>query len=400
MKKKVVVAFDSFKGCISAHEACEAAAKGIRTVLPEANVVEIALSDGGEGLVKCVQQILPTQSVTIDVHGPLMTKLKAEYALSMDGKTAYMEMAAASGLTLVPIDQRDPTKTSTYGVGEMVADALKRGCQKIVMGIGGSATCDGGRGMVEALRDKGCLEKMSHKDLSHNDHVDLIQKDHECLAQKDHECLAQKCKLVVACDVNNPLYGENGAAHIFAPQKGATREQVLWLDEQLRAFAKETEQAGLATPELANHPGAGAAGGLGYALLAYLNAELNSGIDIMLDLANFDVAIKDADLVITGEGKSDQQTMMGKVPHGVLKRCKKAGVLVWLMSGAIDDATGELAKNFDLVRSINENDNRPLSVLMQPDVAKKNITAFLSAIFFIYLQIIRTNRNINRTNKD
>ena len=218
--------------------------------------------------------------------------------------------------------------------------------------------------------------------------------------QKGNECLAQKCKFIVACDVNNPLYGENGAAHVFAPQKGATKEQVLWLDEQLRTFAKETEQAGLATPELANHPGAGAAGGLGYALLAYLNAELNSGIDIVLDLANFDVAIKDADLVITGEGKSDQQTMMGKVPHGVLKRCKKAGVPVWLLSGAIDYRTGELAKNFDLVRSINENDNRPLSVLMQPDVAKKNITAFLSAIFFIYLQIIRTNRNINKTNKD
>lgn len=312
--------------------------------------------------------------------------------MSMDGKTAYMEMATASGLMLVPIDQRDPTKTTTYGVGEMVADALKRGCQKIVMGIGGSATCDGGRGMVDALRDKGCLEKRNYKDIYHNGHVDLTQKG--------RECLAQKCKLIVACDVNNPLYGENGAAHVFAPQKGATKEQVLWLDEQLRTFAKETEQAGLATPELANHPGAGAAGGLGYALLAYLNAELNSGIDIVLDLANFDVAIKDADLVITGEGKSDQQTMMGKVPHGVLKRCKKAGVPVWLLSGAIDDRTGELAKNFDLVRSINENDNRPLSVLMQPDVAKKNITAFLSAIFFIYLQIIRTNRNINKTNKD
>ena len=342
--KKVVVAFDSFKGCISAHEACEAASKGIRTILPEANVVEIALSDGGEGLVKCVQQMLPTKSMSIDVHGPLMTKLKAEYAMSMDGKTAYMEMAAASGLTLVPIDQRDPTKTTTYGVGEIVADALKRGCQKIVMGIGGSATCDGGRGMVEALRDKGCLEKKNYKDIYHNDHVDLMPKG--------NECLAKKCKFIVACDVNNPLYGENGAAHIFAPQKGATKEQVLWLDEQLRTFAKETEQAGLATPELANHPGAGAAGGLGYALLAYLNAELNSGIDIVLDLANFDVAIKDADLVITGEGKSDQQTMMGKVPHGVLKRCKKAGVPVWVLYGEIDDRTGYLAKNFALVRSI------------------------------------------------
>ena len=182
--KKVVVAFDSFKGCISAHEACEAASKGIRTILPEANVVEIAVSDGGEGLVKCVQQMLPTKSMSIDVHGPLMTKLKAEYAMSMDGKTAYMEMAAASGLTLVPIDQRDPTKTTTYGVGEIVADALKRGCQKIVMGIGGSATCDGGRGIVEALRDKGCLEKKNYKDIYHNDHVDLMPKGNECLAKK------------------------------------------------------------------------------------------------------------------------------------------------------------------------------------------------------------------------
>lgn len=250
-------------------------------------------------------------------------------------------MAAASGLTLVPQERRDPMKTTTYGVGEMIADAVKRGCQTIVMGIGGSATCDGGRGMVEALRDCRCLD--------------------------------MKCQMIVACDVNNPLFGKNGAAYVFAPQKGATPKQVALLDEQLRAFAKETEQAGRATPELAFSPGAGAAGGLGYALLAYLNAELHSGIDIMLDIADFDAAIKDADLVITGEGKSDEQTLMGKVPHGVLKRCKKANVPVWLLSGMIDDATGRLSESFDVVRSINEGDNRPLSVLMQPDVAKQNI---------------------------
>lgn len=349
-KDKIVVAFDSFKGCISAHEACEAAAQGIHSALPDATIVQVPLSDGGEGLVKCVRQMLSTQSVTLKIHGPLMKKVIAEYAISIDSKTAYMEMAAASGLTLVPQNQRNPIKTTTYGVGEMIADAISRGCQKIIMGIGGSATCDGGRGMIEAL--------------------------------KDYKCLESKCKMVVACDVNNPLYGKNGAAYIFAPQKGATPEQVTLLDEQLRTFAKETEQAGLATPELANYPGAGAAGGLGYALLAYLNAELHSGIDIMLDLARFDTIIRDADLVITGEGKSDKQTLMGKVPHGVLNRCKKTNIPVWLLSGAIDDAAGKLSENFEMVRSINEGDNRQLSVLMQPEVAKENMRLLCKNMMF------------------
>ena len=339
--KKIVLAFDSFKGCMSAEEACNAAAKGVHSTLPEAEVVALPISDGGEGLVECVRKMIPTTPRSIMVVGPMSKNVEATYAIATDGYTAYMEMAAASGLTLVPQERRDPMKTTTYGVGEMIADAVKRGCQTIVMGIGGSATCDGGRGMVEALRDCRCLD--------------------------------MKCQMIVACDVNNPLFGKNGAAYVFAPQKGATPKQVALLDEQLRAFAKETEQAGRATPELAFSPGAGAAGGLGYALLAYLNAELHSGIDIMLDIADFDAAIKDADLVITGEGKSDEQTLMGKVPHGVLKRCKKANVPVWLLSGMIDDATGRLSESFDVVRSINEGDNRPLSVLMQPDVAKQNI---------------------------
>lgn len=339
--KKVVLAFDSFKGCISAREACEACAQGVREAWQDAVVVQIPLSDGGEGLVECVRRMLPTRSVTVEVHGPLMDMVEAEYAVSADCKTAYMEMAAASGLTLVPQERRNPMTVTTYGVGEMIADAVKRGCQTIVMGIGGSATCDGGRGMIEALGDCRCLD--------------------------------MDCRVIVACDVNNPLFGKNGAAYVFAPQKGATPEQVELLDGRLRAFARETEQAGRATPELALCPGAGAAGGLGYALLAYLNAELHSGIDIMLDIADFDAAIKDADLVITGEGKSDGQTLMGKVPHGVLKRCQEANVPVWLLSGMIDDATGRLTESFDLVRSINEGDNRPLSVLMQPDVAKQNL---------------------------
>lgn len=314
----------------------------------DAKIVEVPLSDGGEGLVSCVQKMLPAATVSIEVHGPLMEKVVAEYAISADGKTGYMEMAAASGLTLVPADRRNPMLATTYGVGEMIADALHRGCKHIVMGIGGSATCDGGRGMIEALRDK-----------------DALNAD---------------CKLTVACDVNNPLFGKNGAAYIFAPQKGATPEQVALLDEQLRDFARETEEAGLATPDLADYPGAGAAGGLGYALLAYLKAELHSGIDIVLDLANFDKTICDADLVITGEGCSDRQTLMGKVPHGVLKRCKKADVNVWLISGAINDASGVLADAFDMASSINEGDSRSLEELMQPAVAKENMQKTISKL--------------------
>lgn len=346
--RKVVAAFDSFKGCLSAREACEACAQGIGRVLPHAAVVQLPLSDGGEGLVECVRRLLPSRPVTVEVHGPLMEPVTAEYAVSMDGRTAYMEMAAASGLTLVPVGRRDVMRATTYGVGEMMADAVSRGCTEIVMGIGGSATCDGGRGMIEALGD--CRR------------------------------LASRCRVTVACDVDNPLYGERGAACIFAPQKGASPEQVRTLDARLRDFARATERAGLATPLLALHPGAGAAGGLGYALMAYLNADLRSGIDIMLELAHFDDAIRDADLVITGEGRSDAQTLMGKVPYGVLARCRREGVKVWLLSGAVDDTEGQLSTAFDLVAGINDADPRPLAVLMQPEVARHNLAATVARL--------------------
>ncbi len=339
--RKIVVAFDSFKGCISAEEACDAAAEGIRSVLPECDVIKLPLSDGGEGLVSCIKRLLPTTDVALSVHGPLMDMVTCSYAMSQDGKTAYMEMAAASGLTLVPADRRNPVDATTYGVGEMMADAMDRGCEKIVMGLGGSATCDAGEGMLKALRDRGRL--------------------------------ATSCKFVVACDVANPLYGEQGAAFVFAPQKGANPEQVILLDDRLRAFAHETEKAGIATADMANHPGAGAAGGLGYAFFAYLHAELQSGIDILLDIASFDKMIQNADIVITGEGKSDGQTMMGKVPSGVLKRCNGAGVKTWLLSGAIDDPESVLSRNFSKVQSINEDDSRPLAQLLLPQVAKENL---------------------------
>lgn len=351
----IVLAFDSFKDCISAAEACHAAAEGIRRWRPDAQITEIPLSDGGEGLVSCIQKSLHTHLITLRAHGPLMEPIDAKYALSEDGSIAFMEMAATSGLPLVPMEKRNPMLTTTYGVGEMLQDAARRGCKKIILGIGGSATCDAGRGMLQALRD----------------------------AKADFASLPP---ITVACDVSNPLYGPDGAAYVYAPQKGATPEQVELLDNQLRIFAQETQDAGIAPAGLALTPGAGAAGGLGYALLAYLGAQLRSGIDIMLDIACFNDRIEGADLVITGEGKSDSQTLMGKLPHGVLKRCKARNIPVWLLSGAMDDSSHTLADHFTLAESINRNDARPLSLLLQPEVAKANLAATTEQLLRQYKQ--------------
>lgn len=336
---KIICAFDSFKGSMSAAEACCAAAQGWLASRPGDTVVCLPVSDGGEGMVECIATALGVPTEETVVHGPLMSPVTATYAVSADGATAYMEMAAASGLTLVPDAQRNPTVTTTYGVGEMVLDAVQRGCRHIVMGIGGSATCDGGRGMVEALCG----------------HLPL------------------PAEILVASDVNNPLFGPNGAAYVFAPQKGATPEQVRLLDQRLRDFAYATEQRGIASPALAQCPGAGAAGGLGYGLMAYLGAQLQSGIDLVLDAIGFDEALRDADLVLTGEGKSDRQTLMGKVPMGVLRRAQRQDVPVAVLSGAIEDASRLAEAGFSVLRSINADDLRPLSTLLQPAVAQQNM---------------------------
>ena len=360
---KIITAFDSFKGCMSAQEACHAAASGLQERYPDAEVVCLPMSDGGEGMVDCIAEALDVEMITVKVHDPLMQEIEAKYAISFSSdnsknqeqKTAYMEMAAASGLTLVPQEKRNPMITTTYGVGEMILDAIRRGCTKIIMGIGGSATCDGGQGMIECLRPY----------------------------------LPLPAEVIVASDVSNPLYGPDGAAYVFAPQKGATPEQVILLDQRLRDFARETESAGIASPELVNHPGAGAAGGLGYGLMAYLNAKLTSGVDLLLDAIHFDQQISDANLVLTGEGKTDGQTLYNikgdaidqesgteapkKVPMGVLARAKRLGIPCTLLSGAIEDSQELLLAGFSEVRSINEGDNRPIEELMRKQNAMENM---------------------------
>ena len=369
---KIVLAFDSFKGCLTAEEACEAAKDGILSVWEDAEVVSVPLSDGGEGLVECFLRMRKAKKVSVKVHGPLMEEVTATYAISEDGETAYMEMASACGLTLVPMEKRNPMETTTYGLGEMMLDAMKRGVKHIVLGIGGSATCDAGKGMLEALGFHFCPTDEASQEV-------LSQPLNRCrrgrLTDVDDvgKPMSTTSILTVACDVNNPLYGEEGAAYVFAPQKGATPEQVALLDERLRAFANETEEKGIAKPEDAFHPGAGAAGGLGYALLTYLKAELKQGIEVVLDACKFDEVLKGADMVITGEGCSDEQTIHGKVAAGVLKRSKNQNVKTLLMSGQIRDKEALAAYGFDELYCINEGDERPLAELMQPEVARENI---------------------------
>ncbi len=364
---KIVTAFDSFKGCMSAQEACHAAASGLQERYPDAEVICLPMSDGGEGMVDCIAEALDVEMITVNVHDPLMQQIEAKYAISVGSdnstnqaqKTAYMEMAAASGLTLVPMEKRNPMITTTYGVGEMILDAIRRGCTKIIMGIGGSATCDGGQGMIECLRP----------------HLPL------------------PAEVIVASDVSNPLYGPEGAAYVFAPQKGATPEQVILLDQRLRDFARQTESAGIASPQLVNHPGAGAAGGLGYGLMAYLHAKLTSGVDLLLDAIHFDQQIAEADLVLTGEGKTDGQTLYNiigdntattadagnaseapkKVPMGVLARAKRQAIPCMLLSGAIEDQQQLLQAGFSAVKSINEGDLRPIVELMRKENAMENM---------------------------
>jgi len=349
---------------MSAEEACNAAAMATKEASPGAETVEIPLSDGGEGLLNCVKSMLDVNIVTIDAHDPLMNDMKARYAISTDGETAYMEMAETSGLTLVPVDKRNPLLTTTYGVGDMIADAIRRGCKQIIMGIGGSATSEGGAGMIQSLKDKGLLDKDG---------------------KISNDSLAN-CTFTIACDVNNPLYGKNGAAYIYGPQKGATPEQVEELDKRLRKMSHQLESSGVAKPEDVLTPGAGAAGGLGYGLMVFFHATLKRGIDLVLDINHFDERVQDSDLIITGEGKSDLQSLMGKVPDGVLSRAKKLGITTMIVSGAIDAKEQLIAAGFADVVSINEDDSRPLSELMKTDVAianmKKTIRHYLRCTYW------------------
>ena len=328
--KHITVAVDSFKGSLTSFQVACAVEKGFKKVFPDCVVNKVSIADGGEGTVDALVQTLAGEYVDVMVADPLMRPIQARYGVIDNGKTAVMEMSAASGLPLLLESERNPLKTTTYGTGEMIAHALKHGCRDFLIGIGGSATNDAGVGMLRALGYKFFDRdgKLLHGGGEILEHIAVIDSDNVMPELKE-------AKFTVACDVTNPLYGPNGAAYIFAPQKGATPKMVEQLDLGLKNFAQVVQRhLGVDISEL---PGAGAAGGLGGALKAFLGATLERGIEMVLNAMNFKQLISDSQLVITGEGRLDKQTVMGKAPSGVMQVASSIGIPTIAIGGAIKD---------------------------------------------------------------
>ncbi|MBQ6946565.1 MAG: glycerate kinase [Clostridia bacterium] len=325
---KVVVAIDSFKGSLSSCEAGEAAKRGIQKAISDAEVTVYSVADGGEGTREALMNAINGRIRSVIVSDPLGRRIDASYGISSDGNTAVIEMAAAAGLPLLSVDERNPMNTTTYGVGEMIMDALNVGCRRFLIGLGGSATNDGGVGMLQALG-------FSFFDIDGNA-IDCkgsaLEKMHSISADGADARLAQ-CDFKIAVDVNNPLCGPRGCSAVFAPQKGADEKTVRQMDDWLSGYARLTQAV---FPDAdANMPGAGAAGGMGFACATYLGAILQPGIKMVLDEIGIESAIKTCDIVVTGEGRLDEQSVMGKTPVGVAALGKKYDKTVIAFSGCV-----------------------------------------------------------------
>lgn len=363
--KHIVVASDSFKGSLTSREVGENVEIAVNKLFPLCKVDVVSVADGGEGTVEALVDTLGGTLVTKQVSDPLFRPVNAVYAVLEDGLTAVIEMSSASGLPLLSQDERNPMKTTTFGTGELILSALEEGCRKFLVGIGGSATNDGGMGMLSAL---GFRFYDKNGKVLQGVGASLIE-----VAEIDDSNVPAsvlESEFIVACDVDTPFCGRDGAAYVFAPQKGADSKMVEILDKGLRNFAvRINEKYGCDISDVA---GTGAAGGLGGAFLAFLGARLQRGVDMVLDAIDFDSYVKDADLVITGEGRIDYQTVKGKTPYGVMCRARKYGVPVIAIGGAVQldedvDTTGFKAV-FPIVQG-------PVSLeyAMRKDVAAENV---------------------------
>ena len=341
---KIVIVIDSMKGCLSSADANHAAADGVRRVIPDADIVQIPVSDGGEGFIDAFRAAIGGTLQEVTVRDPMMRFITAKYLLR--DQEAVIEIAQASGLTLLSEEERNPMVATSYGTGQLIADAVRKGARRIIVGLGGSATSDAGIGMLRAL-------------------IDAFAKH----GQFDDIAELHDIQFAIASDVKNPLCGVQGAAYVFAPQKGASPEMVKRLDARARKFADvSAKHFGY---DCSNDEGAGAAGGLGYAFLQYMHATCRPGIEVLLETARFSEVVKDADLVITGEGSADRQTLMGKLPVGVLQQ--SSGVPVCLIAGCISDREALLQAGFSDVRCINP-EGISLQEAMRPEVARKHIS--------------------------
>lgn len=377
---KAVVAIDSLKGSLSSMEAGNAIAEGIYRADAEAKVEVRPLADGGEGTVDALVQGMNGSLRKVRVTGPLGDKVDAAYGIIEEAKMAVIEMSAAAGITLVPDEKKNPLFTTTYGVGEMIRDAIEKGCRKFVVGIGGSATNDGGIGMLQALgydflNSKGNAVPYGAKGLE-----DLAEIRKEYVLPE----LAQ-CEFKVACDVTNPLCGPLGASAVYGPQKGATPEMVREMDQWLADYAKLA--ANCSERADAEHPGTGAAGGLGFAFLTFTNAVLESGIKIVLEETKLEQYIQDADIVITGEGRLDGQTAMGKAPVGVAKLAGKYKIPVLAFAGRVTKDARKCNEEgihafFPILRGITT-----LEDAMDAENARRNLMETVEQVFRLIVAI-------------
>lgn len=371
---KVVIAIDSLKGSLSSMEAGMAIKDGILAAKPDAEVIVKPLADGGEGTTDALIEGMNGERIDLTVTGPMHTPVDAYYGYLKDTNTAVMEMASAAGITLVPDSEKNPLLATSYGVGEMINDAIQRSCRNFIIGIGGSVTNDGGIGMLKALgvrfldengEDAGeggqALAKIARIDVS------------------GMNPLLKECHIQVACDVNNPLCGKNGSTYVYGPQKGVTEDMKKTLDEAMAHFARVTSET--LENDYMNTPGAGAAGGLGYAFLAYTGAALTPGIELILDAVGLEEELSGADVVVTGEGRLDFQTAMGKAPVGVARLAKKYNAKVIAFAGSVTKEATACNKEgidafFPILRGV-----CTLAEAMDPVTARNNMTATVEQVF-------------------
>lgn len=371
---RVVVAIDSFKGSMSSLEAGDAISNGIKKAHKDAEVEIRPLADGGEGTVEALSIGMGGRLVNVDVTGPVGRKVRAVYGIVESSKTAIIEMSQAAGITLVSGDEKNPLYTTTFGVGELIKDAINKGCRHFVVGIGGSATNDCGIGMLQALGYEFLDKEGNQVGFGASGVRDIVSIRDENVIKELSECYFR-----VACDVNNPLCGELGCSAIYGPQKGATKEMVADMDGWLKNYSKIVKEK---YPDAdSEYPGTGAAGGLGYAFFNFTNSKLESGIKIVLDETKLEEYVKDADIVVTGEGRLDHQTVMGKAPVGVANIAKKYNKKVIAFSGSVTEDAGVCNEHgidafFPILRRI-----VTLEEAMKTDTAKKNLSDTAEQVF-------------------
>lgn len=420
--KKILVAADSFKGSMTSIEAGKAIENGIKAVLPDACIRVRPVADGGEGTTEAlIYGRDNAHREECEVTGPLGERRTAAYVTydSADGKTAVMEMAAAAGLPLVPEDRRDPMHTTTYGVGEMIRDAVTKGCERFIIGIGGSATNDGGIGMLQALgfscldahgrevpygaEGLGVLDRiiipdvmsvsenlsdLAHGGVAHSSAADISKAstvDTSGVEGAEFASRLSRCSFQIACDVTNPLVGEHGCSRVFAPQKGADAEMVELMDGYMQHYADVAERK---AKDFRYTKGAGAAGGIGYAFMMFLGGKLIPGIDIVLSETGIESDVEWADTVITGEGRIDAQTVMGKTPSGVARLAKKYGKYVIAIGGCLGDGAEACIKEgvfnecyaVNNVLGIDDSDPEQVRTAMKPENAAANLTTCAAKI--------------------